>query len=66
MWGCACAPLSQAALLRQQHEKRRKERLVQVREQERVFAQRVRDEVRSKQEAERRLLEEHLKVIIVP
>jgi len=58
--------LSQAALLRQQHEKRRKERLVQVREQERVFAQRVRDEVRSKQEAERRLLEEHLKVIIVP
>ena len=66
MWGCACVPLSQAALLRQQFEKRRKERLVQVREQERVFAQRVRDEVRSKQEAERRLLEEHLKVIIVP
>lgn len=39
---------------------------MQVREQERVFAQRVRDEVRSKQEVERRLLEEHLKVIIVP
>lgn len=58
--------LSQAVLLRQQCEKRRKERLVQVREQERVFAQRVRDEVRSKQEGERRLLEEHLKVIIVP
>lgn len=39
---------------------------MQVREQERVFAQMVRDEVKSKQEAERRLLEEHLKVIIVP
>ena len=57
-------PLSQAVLLRQQREERRRARLVQVREQERVFAQRVRDEVRSKREAERRLLEEHLQVII--
>ena len=50
-------------LLHQQREERRKARLVQVRKQERAFAQRVRDEVKIKREEEKKLLEEHLQVI---
>lgn len=53
----------QAMLLHQQREERRKARLVQVRKQERAFAQRVRDEVKIKREEEKKLLEEHLQVI---
>ena len=56
----------QAMLLHQQREERRKARLVQVREQERAFAQRVRDDVKIKREEEKRLLEEHLQVIWQP
>ena len=56
----------QAMLLHQQREERRKARLVQVRKQERAFAQRVRDEVKIKREEEKKLLEEHLQVIRQP
>lgn len=56
----------QAMLLHQQREERRKARLVQVRKQERAFAQRVRDEVKIKREEEKKLLEEHLQVIWQP
>ena len=56
----------QAMLLHQQREARRKARLVQVRKQERAFAQRVRDEVKIKREEEKKLLEEHLQVIWQP
>ncbi len=54
--------MPQAALIRQKREERRKARMVQVREQERAFAKRVREDVREKREEERRLLEDHLQV----
>lgn len=53
-------------MLHQQREKRRKARLVQVREQERAFARKMRDEVKIKREEEKKLLEEHLQVIWQP
>lgn len=53
-------------LLHQQREERRKARLVQVREQERAFARKMRDEVKIKREEEKKLLEEHLQVIWQP
>ena len=53
-------------LLHQQREERRKARLVQVREQERAFARKMRDEVKIKREEEKKLLEEHLHVIWQP
>ena len=37
-------------------------RLLQVREQEKAFSQRVRGEVQERREEERRVLEEHLQV----
>ena len=53
-------------LLHQQREERRKARLVQVREQERALARKMRDEVKIKREEEKKLLEEHLQVIWQP
>lgn len=50
-------------MLHQQREERRKARLVQVREQERALARKMRDEVKIKREEEKKLLEEHLQVI---
>ena len=61
---CCCTPY-QAALLRQQREDRRKARLLEVREQERSFAKKVRDNVRTKKQEERRTMEEHLQAVLV-
>ena len=58
-----CTPY-QAALLRQQREERRKARLLQVREQERSFAKKVRNNVRTKKQEERRAMEEHLEAVL--
>ena len=54
----------QAALLHQQREDRRKARLLEVREQERSFAKKVRDNVRTKKQEERRAMEEHLQAML--
>lgn len=56
--------LYQAAMLRQQREDRRKARLLEVREQERSFAKKVRDNVRTKKREERRAMEEHLQAVL--
>lgn len=50
----------QAAALHRQREERRKARLLQVRKQEKAFAKSVREEVKTKKEAERRAIQEHL------
>lgn len=39
---------------------------VQVREQEKVFARQVRENVRRKKEEEKRLLERHIQVLLIP
>lgn len=51
-------------MLRQQKEERRKARLLQVREQEKSFAKKVRDNVKAKKEEERRTVEEHLQAVL--
>ena len=56
--------LCQAALLRQQREERRKARLVQVREQEKTFAKKVRSNVKTKKQEEIRAIEEHLQAVL--
>ena len=54
------------SLLRHHRDERRRARLVQVREQERLFARKVREEVKGKREEERRVLEQHLQVTRAP
>lgn len=54
----------QAALLHQQREDRRRARLLEVREQERSFAKKVRDNVRTKKQEERRAMEEQLQAVL--
>ncbi len=49
----------EVAILRRQQEERRKARLIQVREQDRGLARRVRDGVHSKKEKERCVLDIH-------
>lgn len=39
---------------------------VQVREQEKIFARHVRENVRRKKEEEKRLLERHIQVLLIP
>ena len=56
--------LCQATLLRQQREERRKARLIQVREQEKTFAKRVRNSVKTKKQEERTAIEEHLQAVL--
>lgn len=62
MWHCCTS--CQAALLRQQREERRKARLLEVREQEKNFARKVRDNVKAKREEERRAVEEQLQAVL--
>ena len=54
----------QAALLRQQREDRRRARLLEVREQERNFAKKIRVNVRTKKQEERRAMEEQLQAVL--
>lgn len=51
-------------MLSQQREERRKARIVQVRQQEKDFAKKVRDNVRTKKEEERRAIEERLQGVL--
>ena len=51
-------------MLRQQREERRKARLLEVREQEKNFARKVRDNVKAKREEEKRAVEEHLQAVL--
>lgn len=52
--------ITQAAILKKKKEERRKVRLLQVREQDRCLAQRMREGVNTRKERERCLLESHV------
>lgn len=54
------SPNEEAERIRKENEQRRKTRLIQVRQQQRVFAKKLRDDVKKKREEERRLLLNHL------
>lgn len=57
---CANLITIQAAVLKQKKEKKRRARLLQVREQERGLARRMCQDVQSKRDDEKRLLDYHI------